>query len=76
MANKRYSTDLSDVEWSLLKPHLPAPKRRGRPRVHSPREILNAVFYVLKTGCQWRMLPERPAFENLPRRWVAERTFA
>ncbi len=57
MANKRYSTDLSDVEWSLLKPHLPAPKRRGSPRVHSPPEIPNAVFYVLKTGCQWRMLP-------------------
>jgi putative transposase len=57
MVSKRYPTDLSDAEWSLLKPHLPAPKRRGRPRVHSPREILNAVFYVLKTGCQWRMLP-------------------
>ena len=33
------------------------PKRRGRPRLHSPREVCNAVFYVLKTGCQWRMLP-------------------
>ena len=57
MASKRYPTDLSNAEWSLLKPHLPIPKRRGRPRVHSPREILNAVFYVLKSGCQWRMLP-------------------
>ena len=57
MASKRYPTDLSNAEWSLLEPHLPAPKRRGRPRVHCPREVLNAVFYVLKTGCQWRMLP-------------------
>ena len=57
MASESYPSDLTDHEWSLLKPHLPAPKRRGRPRLHSPREILNAVFYVLKTGCQWRMLP-------------------
>ena len=57
MASRRYLSDLSDAEWSLLKTYLPAPKRRGRPRVHDPREILNAVFYVLKTGCQWRMLP-------------------
>src|SRR3712207_2524787 len=57
MSCKRYPTDLSDAEWSWLEPHLPAPKRRGRPRLHSPREILNAVFYLLKSGCQWRMLP-------------------
>jgi putative transposase len=57
MSSNRYPTDLSDAEWALLEPHLPVPKRRGRPRVHSPREILNAVFYVLKSGCQWRMLP-------------------
>ena len=54
---KLYPTDLSDAEWSYLEPHLPAPSQRGRPRVHSYREILNAVFYLLKTGCQWRMLP-------------------
>jgi putative transposase len=57
MSSKRYPTDLSDAEWSLLESHLPASKRRGRPRVHSPREILNAVFFLLKSGCQWRMLP-------------------
>lgn len=55
--DKRYLTDLSDAEWSYLEPHLPATNQRGRPRVHSYREILNAVFYLLKTGCQWRMLP-------------------
>jgi putative transposase len=57
MESKRYPTDLSDEEWGLLETYLPASKWRVRPRLHSPREILNAVFYVLKSGCQWRMLP-------------------
>jgi putative transposase len=57
MESRRYPTDLSDEEWGLLKTYLPASKWRGRPRLHSPREILNAVFYLLKSGCQWRMLP-------------------
>ena len=54
---KPYPTDLSDAEWNYIQPHLPAPKGHGRPRTHSLREILNAVFYVLKSGCQWRLLP-------------------
>jgi putative transposase len=54
---KPYPTDLSDVEWNYIEPHLPAPKGHGRPRTHDLREIVNAVFYVLKTGCQWRLLP-------------------
>jgi putative transposase len=54
---KPYPTDLSNVEWACLKPHLPVPKATGRPRIHSPREILNAIFYVLKSGCPWRLLP-------------------
>jgi putative transposase len=54
---KAYQSDLSDAEWSCLKPHLPAPKATGRPRVYTPREILDAVFYVLKSGCAWRLLP-------------------
>ena len=57
MARRAYQTDLSDAEWSYIGPHLPAQKTTGRPRIHSLREILDAVFYVLKTGCQWRMLP-------------------
>ena len=36
---------------------MPAPKGHGRPRTHSLREILNAIFYILKSGCQWRLLP-------------------
>ena len=54
---KRYPTDLSDAEWNYIKPHLPATRGYGRPRTHSLREILDAVFYLLKSGCQWRLLP-------------------
>ena len=55
---KPYPTELSEAEWNHIEPHLPAPKGYGRPRTHDLREILNAVFYVLKSGCQqWRLLP-------------------
>ncbi len=55
---RAYQTDLSDAEWACLKAHLPTtPKTTGRPRVHAPREILDAVFYVVKSGCAWRLLP-------------------
>jgi putative transposase len=57
MLSKIYPSDPSDAEWELLEHHLPAPKRRGRPTLHSPRDVLDAVLYVLKSGCQWRMLP-------------------
>ena len=63
---KRYLTDLIDAEWSYLEHCLPAPKKRGCPRVHPYREILNAIFYLLKTGCQWRKLTgEHPPFETV-----------
>ena len=54
---KPYPIDLSDDEWNYIEPHMPAPQGHGRPRIHSPRKILNAIFYVLKSGCQWRLLP-------------------
>ncbi len=54
---RAYPTDLSDAEWALIEPHLPAPEASGRPRVHPLREILNAVFYVGRGGCAWRLLP-------------------
>jgi putative transposase len=54
---KAYQTDLSDAEWSCLESHLPAPKANGRPRVYPLREILDAIFYVVKSGCAWRLLP-------------------
>ena len=54
---KPYPTDLSDKEWKYIEPHIPTPKGNGRPRIHSLREILNAIFYILRSGCQWRLLP-------------------
>jgi transposase len=54
---KPYSTDLSDAEWSCIEPHLPTPKATGRPRVHTLREVLNAIFYIVRSGCAWRLLP-------------------
>ena len=54
---RAYQTDLSDVEWSCLESHLPAPKATGRPKMHTTREILDAIFYVLRGGCAWRLLP-------------------
>jgi putative transposase len=52
-----YPTDLSDAEWICLAPHLPPPRTGGRPRIHSPRALLDAIFYVSKSGCPWRLLP-------------------
>jgi putative transposase len=54
---KPYPTDLSDAEWTRLRSYLPTPKAEGRPRTHSLRDILDAIFYVLKSGCHWRLLP-------------------
>jgi putative transposase len=54
---KAYQSDLSDAEWNCLESHLPAPKATGRPRLHSLREVLDSIFYVLKSGCAWRLLP-------------------
>jgi hypothetical protein len=63
---KPYPTDLSDAQWNYIKPHMPAPKGHGRPRIHSLREIPNAVFYLLKSGCQWRLLPHDFPQDGLP----------
>lgn len=55
---KPYPTDLSDAEWQQIEALMPKPEtRRGRKRKHSLREILNAIFYLLRVGCVWRMLP-------------------
>ena len=58
MSTKRYISDLTDGEWAILEPLLPAAKPGGRPRRINLREVLNGIFYLLKTGCQWRMLPK------------------
>ena len=54
---KQYKSDLSDKEWEQIKAHIPPAKRGGRPQSTNMREVLNAIFYVVKTGCQWAMLP-------------------
>ena len=54
----RYASDVSDEEWALLEPHLPAPCLTGRPRAWPMREIVNAIFYVLPSSCAWRLLPD------------------
>ncbi len=58
MQSRGYPTDLSDDEWGYISLHLPGPKGRGRPKIHGSRAILNAIFYVLKSGCPWRLLPK------------------
>lgn len=57
MPRRRYPTDLSDAEWAVLEPLVPAPKPGGRPPAHDRRELVDAILYVLRTGCQWRHLP-------------------
>ena len=54
----RYTHDLTDAEWQLIDYCFPKPSKTGRPREHSYRELLNAMFYVVRTGCQWRNLPK------------------
>jgi transposase len=55
---KRYATDLTDAEFALVEPRLPLPCRLGRPRTTDLRAVLDAIFYLLRTGCQWAMLPK------------------
>ena len=57
MKRKAYPTDLTDTEWAILEPLVPAPKLGGRPPTWPRREIVNAVFYVLRSGEAWRLLP-------------------
>jgi transposase len=53
----RYASDLTDVEWALLEPLLPPPCDQGRPRSWPMREVVNAIFYIMRSGCPWRLLP-------------------
>src|ERR1700741_4154274 len=54
----RYPSDLTNAEWALVDPMIPPAKRGGRRREVNVREVLNAIFYVLSTGCQWQALPK------------------
>ena len=57
MNRQTYPTDLSDAQWTFLSPLIPPAKPGGRRRSVDIREIVNAIFYLTKTGCQWRALP-------------------
>lgn len=66
MARRAYLTDLSDAEYACIAPHLPPPQPRGRPRLHPVREILDAIFYVVRSGGAWRLLPhEFPPWQTV-----------
>ena len=57
MLNRPYDTDLTDTAWKLVNPLLPVARHGGRPRTTDIRAVVNAIFYLLRTGCQWRLLP-------------------
>ena len=67
----RYPSDMSDAEWALVEPMIPPGRRGGRPRGVNLREVLNAIFYVLATGCQWQAMPK-----DLPPKSTAHHYFA
>jgi transposase len=70
----RYQSDLTDREWGIVEPLLPKPKSRGRPWSWPLREIVNAIFYVLRSGCPWRLLPAGlPPWSTVYRWFVAWR---
>jgi putative transposase len=76
---RAYLTDLSDAEWECIEGLLPTPQNEGRPRLHSLREILNAIFYIVRSGCAWRLLPhDFPPWKTVYhyfRIWRVDRTW-
>ena len=76
MARQRltYPTDLTDEEWQILKPLLPADKSGGRPRKYPLREVLNGIQYVLRAGCAWHLMPHHlPHWQTAYQTWRAWR---
>ena len=74
-----YPSDLTAAQWALIAPLLPPAKPGGRPRTTQLREVINAVFYLTRTGCSWRMLPhEFPPWGTVhyyARRWRLDGTW-
>ena len=66
----RYASDMTDAEWALIEPHMPAPKVFGRPRTVPLRRVVDALLYLLRTACPWRLLPR-----DLPNRSTVQRDF-
>jgi putative transposase len=57
MTRKLYPSDLTDEQWAILAPMIPPPRKNVRPRQADMREVLNAILYLLRTGCPWRHMP-------------------
>src|SRR4051812_47264783 len=57
MRTHNYPSDVTDEQWPLIEPHIPPEPGGGRPRETDMRDVLDAIFYILRTGCQWRYLP-------------------
>lgn len=70
---RSYPSDLSDEEWAILEPLIPPARQGGRPRTVNMREIVNAILSLLKSGCQWRMLPRE--FPPWPTVWTSFRAW-
>ncbi len=70
MQHMTYPTDLTDAEWAILVPCLPPPSQRGRPMTHHRRTIVNAIFYLIRSGCAWRLLPkDLPPWKTVYHYW-------
>ncbi|CAH2602591.1 transposase [Rhodovastum atsumiense] len=70
----RYASDTTDAEWAVIAPLLPPPAGCGRPRETSLRGVINALFYIAQSGCQWRLLPKDfPPFTTVQRYFYAWR---
>ena len=54
----RYASDTTDEEWAMIAPYMPCKNRRGRPRVTEMRTLVNSIFFIAQSGCQWRLLPK------------------
>jgi putative transposase len=66
MERKPYPSDVTDGQWRLITPSIPPPKPGGRPREVDVREVVNAILYVVRTGCAWRQLPhDFPAWQTV-----------
>ena len=70
----RYASDVTPAEWNVIEPQLPAAKLLGRPRKTALMAVVNALFYIARTGCQWRMLPrDFPHYSTVQRYFYAWR---
>ncbi len=68
MERKPYPSDVTAGQWKLIQPSIPPPKWGGRPRAHDMRAVVNAMLYVVRTGCSWRQMPhDFPPWETVYR---------